>query len=662
MNKFLDLYKLLKYSNKTNDTDYLNKFNNNMDIASIYKLAKKKYINNQIGGEHIDLSECKDIFISNFHGAMVGESFIIPNNIWVIVPRGTGLINILENEEKQFFLQNKEKILEEFNKNTGKDIKLFNKNLLILKPGDSYCNVEIQIKFDNLIDEGLYKIEHAQKLVNDPFYRKINFGDVFANPLEENYLIGFNIMPKYKDILRLYLSKKNLNFEANTFKNDPKAVKNNIKNEIEKKGDRLYKISRYSKNGSLVVNNISRIMYPLLVNKTVDILNVVYDKLIQEIINFELPPNDSSAEYDSYKEIIARFQQTWGFDEQYQLITDKIKRYSRLAEQISTISFVLMRNINEINDKNLALKYTDNFTNFKKIHDNLLERLEENINYEVIFDEIFRESFDNSSSKKIGLIDNINTTINDDLYNVITFRSDGYINTLPIFNLMEKLDVNVKSLIMALYYWTSFHLIFCKVLSVMSDISLELLKKSLLSEKPMYLSDIVKLVNKTSADKKIIFSRSCQGFDSEVSIENAAKCLKYTTEFDLTNIFNQNDVSKVILAVDYIQKNNLDNIFNEEIGNQDTTLYYDLLCLITDKIKKSDVVIKIFIIYLKQNFIEIYNYFKYNMSLEIEKETKVNYFKYQFKIVILIVNLFIKSVYDKSNSVHKKNIFDIMNS
>ena len=63
--------------------------------------------------------------------------------------------------------------MEEFNKNTDKTIKLFNKNFLILKPGDSYCDVEI--KFDNIINEGLYEIQYAQHLIRDPFYRNIKF-------------------------------------------------------------------------------------------------------------------------------------------------------------------------------------------------------------------------------------------------------------------------------------------------------------------------------------------------------------------------------------------------------------------------------------------------------------------------------------------------------
>jgi hypothetical protein len=663
MNSFVKLYKLLKYSNKLNTVKYLNGVKNN-NPGPMYKLAKKTYIHNQLGGSHIDLSDCKEIYISNFHGKMMGKSFQIPNNTWVVVPYGTGLVNMLENEEKEFFLQNREKILDEFNKNNGSSIKLFNKNLLILKPGDSYCDIQIQIKFDNLVDEGLYEVEHAQKLMTDPFYRKINFGDVFPNPLKENYLIGFNISPKYKDILRLYLSKKDFNFNTNTLKNDPYSFKKNIKNKINKDYDRMYKITRFSENDNLVINNISRIMYPLLVINTIDIVNKIYAELIQQIANFELPINDDLSTHDNYTKTIVDFKELWGIDDISQTLMDNNDKYNKLISRIETISTVMKRNIEDIKRTNSHSKHADNFNKFKKINDNLVKEIRENINYEVIFDTMFQKYFDHGSSEKISLIENIKTTIENKQFLILTIDQDNYPNIIPIFNLMYSLDTNVKSLVMGIYYWTSFHLIFCKVLDVMSSISLELLKNSLMSDEPMHLSDIVKLVNKTSREKKIIFSRSCQGFDSEVSIENAARCLKYTTDsdLDLTNGFNQGDINKLILTIDYIKKNNLDNIFDEEIGDQDEGLYYDLICALNNTIRKTDILIKIFVIYLKKNFTEIYNYFKHNMELEAEQEMKVEYIKYQFKIVLLMINLFIKSVYDKTEPVHKKNILDIMNS
>lgn len=660
MNIFVKLYKLLKYSTKSNDISNLSSVKKD-NINSIYKLVKKTYINSQSGGEHIDLSDCKEIYISNFHGKMIGETFKIPNNTWVIVPYGSGLINFVKKEEKEYFLQNRNKILQEFNKNSDKSIKLFDKNLLILKPGDSYCDIEIQIKFDNLIDEGLYEIEHAQQLIMDPFYRKINFGDIFANPLKENYLINFNIEPIHKEILRLYLSNIDYDFNINTLKNDPYAFKKYLKKEIKEKGDRMYKISRFSENESLVINNISRIMYPLLVNDTIDIVDKIHTDLIQQIKNFELPVNDYSPDYVNYSSIIMNFKEIWGTIE-ILYPTDNEQRYDKLISIIATISSVINRKIEEINEKNLAVKYSDNFNKFKKINEDLAKEIKTTLNYELIFDTIFQQNFDQSSSKKINLIDNLKTLIDNKFNYILTCNFENHITTVQIFDLMESLDVNVKSLVMALYHSTSFHLIFLKVLSVMSSISLELLKNYLTKGRPTYLTDIIKLINKRSERKKIIFSRSCQGFDSNVSIENAAKCLKHSTEFDLTNIFNQNNIEKLIQTVDYIKNNNLDNIFNDEIGDQDTDLYYDLICLINNKIKKSDVIVKIFIIYLKTNFIEIFNYFQSNMSLPINKEEKIDYFKYQFKIVLLMINLFIKSVYDKVDHFHKKNILELMNN
>ncbi len=102
MNPIIDLYKLLKYSNKSNSLDYLNTVTS-QNIQSKCKSIKKSYIKNQKGGVHIDLSECEEFYISNFHGKMSGTPIKIPNNTWAIVPFGVGFVHILEQEEKEFF-------------------------------------------------------------------------------------------------------------------------------------------------------------------------------------------------------------------------------------------------------------------------------------------------------------------------------------------------------------------------------------------------------------------------------------------------------------------------------------------------------------------------------------------------------------------------------
>ena len=403
MDSFEKIYKLLKYSNKLNTIKYLGVENNN-DIDLLYKMAKKAYINGQSGGEHTDLSSCKEIYISNFHGKMVGESFTIPNNTWVIVPFGTGFVNYLGKEEKEFFLQNRDVILNEFNKNNGKTINLFGKNFFILKPGDTYCNVEITINFDNMIDEGLYEVAHAQKIIMDPFYRKINFGDIFVNPLEENYLIGFNILQKYKDIIRLVLHRKDPDFDFNTIKNDPDAFMKDVKNDLRKKGDRVSKITPFSENDYLVKNNISRILYPLFIEKTLDVVNKIYLDLIEQITNLELPIDDHSSDYDDYTKIVIDFKTTWGINEILDKTMDPNLKYNKIINTITTISYVLTRNIDKINNKNLSVKYADNLSKLKNINDELVRQLKENVNYEIIFDAIIQQNFNTSLGQKISLL------------------------------------------------------------------------------------------------------------------------------------------------------------------------------------------------------------------------------------------------------------------
>jgi hypothetical protein len=660
MDSFVKLYKLLKYSNKSNKTQYLNETKNFQNFEILHKLAKNDYLNKQKGGEYINLSECKEIYISNFHGKMVGESFKIPDNTWVIVPFGSGFVNYLGKEEKEFFLQNKDTIMENINKNNGKSFNLFGKNFLILKPNDNYCNVQIQINFDNMIDEGLYEIEHSALINRDPFYRKMNFGDIFTNPLNEDYLVGFNILQKYKEILRIYMSKKQVFFNINSIKNDPEEFYKNIKMKISSlgKSDRICKIIPYSTNDFLIKENISRILYPFFIEKTTRNIKQIYENLIQKIKNFKLPANDSSSDFNEYTKIINNFIQVWGDS---LLLNEYNLQYKNMISNISTIEYILTKIIEEIQIKNLNLKYPDNFNKLKNINDELIKDMKHKLNYEIIFDTIFKEKFSHLSTEKISLIDHIQTSIDNSFHKVLYYENDGSIVNIEIFDLIERLNVNVRSLALGLYYSTSFCLVFFRILSTMSDISLDLLKTYLTTDKPLYLSDIIESINATSDEKKIIFSRSCQGFDQSVSIENAAKCLKYTTEFDLTNVFNQNSVDIITKAILYIKDNNLDNIFNENIGHQDEKLYYDLICILSIDMSNSDIITKIFIVYLKKNYIELYNYFKFNMEIPTPTEEKVSLIKYQEKIVLLILNLFIKSVFDKVDDEHKKNISDIMN-
>jgi hypothetical protein len=283
------LYKFLKYAFKNNDIEELNNLTEN-NLKKLYKNNKQKYI--QKGGKHINLLECEEFYISNFHGEMSSKTITIPNNTFVIVPYGVGLLNVMSLEEKKFFLQNKETIIEIFNKNTDKTINIFGKNFMILKGGDKYCDVRIEMHNDYIVDEGLYELDELKKMLNDPLYRTMNFGDILYNPLKQNYLLNFNIKPIYREIVKLYIQNHDefvINTEYNIFNTDKETYIKNFIKKIINNGHRMYYIKKNTENYDLVVNNINRILFPYIEEKTKEIFKNILDNLFLSIKELEMP-------------------------------------------------------------------------------------------------------------------------------------------------------------------------------------------------------------------------------------------------------------------------------------------------------------------------------------------------------------------------------------
>lgn len=203
----------------------------------------------------------------------------------------------------------------------------------------------------------------------------------------------------------------------------------------------------------------------------------------------------------------------------------------------------------------------------------------------------------------------------------------------------------------------AFSLVKFRQLSLFSEIHLDFYKKLLFHPKDLYLSDVIQQVNKFSNKKKIIFSRSCQGLDNNMSNEEAGQCLKYTTDFNFSNVFNQNNINNISETIKYIKDKKLNNIVDEYIPDQYHDLYYDIVSVYSKIFKNTDLLVKVFILYLSQNFIEIFNSLKYSIETT---QNDPEIMMHQQKIFILILNLYIKSVYDDVNDEEKENINKIL--
>jgi hypothetical protein len=212
-----------------------------------------------------------------------------------------------------------------------------------------------------------------------------------------------------------------------------------------------------------------------------------------------------------------------------------------------------------------------------------------------------------------------------------------------------------------IFFMIFFSLVRCRQLSTFSEIHLDFYKNLLSYPKDLFLSDIIEQVNKFSDKKKIIFSRSCQGLDNNMSNEEAGKCLSYTTNFNFSNVFNQNNIDNIIETIKYIKDKKLSNIIDEYIPDQYHDLHYNIVCVYSKIFKNTDLLVKVFILYLSKNFINIFNSLKYSFEItQNNYKQQKDMFMHQIKIFILMLNLYIKSVYDVVNDIEKKNINKIL--
>jgi hypothetical protein len=618
--------------------------------------------------------------MSNFHGQMSSKTFTIPNNTFVIVPFGAGLINVMSSEEKKFFLQNKDTIIESFNKNTGKAISIFGKNFMILQAGDKYCDVRIELQNDYTLDEGLYELNELKKMLNDPLYRTMNFGDVLGNPLEQKYLLNFNIKPVYKEIVKLYIHNQDefiMNTEYNLFNSDKKTYAKNIIEKLRTIGrKRMYRLEKYTDNYDLVVNNINRILYPYVEEKTKIIFKNILDNLFLEIKELEIPKSETTANPELERE--------YNFcNNEIQLLKNAVIKFEQIEEternyqeEIITLYYNLSTILDRLMNKGCNKTHNDNYNLIVKMYENFINNIKHQINYDVIFKSIYSELFMADSEKKINIVDVVSSNIDDTKSYKFIVMVDNKIDEIGKINIYELMENNMKGLTIYdiiekskkckhfreyIFIMVGFTLVKFRQLSTFSEIHLDFYKNFLSHPKNLYLSDVINQVNKFSDKKKIIFSRSCQGLDNNMSNEQAGQCLKYTTDFNFSNVFNQNNINNITETIKYIKDKKLSNIVDEYIPDQYHDLHYDIVCIYSKLFKNTDLLVKVFILYLSQNFIEIFNSLKYSLNLSHNnKEEQKELMTYQQKIFVLMLNLYIKSVYDSVNDEEKENINKIL--
>lgn len=108
-----DLYKVYKYAIKSKNKlllDHLSPTN----MKTIYMHEKICYLNgqNQHGGVLVDPEKLKDIDIIqvSYHGSLKTNMFIIPDNIYLIIPLCCGFYNYADYSYDNFFMtQNDER-------------------------------------------------------------------------------------------------------------------------------------------------------------------------------------------------------------------------------------------------------------------------------------------------------------------------------------------------------------------------------------------------------------------------------------------------------------------------------------------------------------------------------------------------------------------------
>jgi len=637
------LYKIFKYCYKMNDYSLIN-YITPPNIREIYlqnkilyinKSNKSNKLNNQTGGELVNPEILKniDIIQTIYHGSLQNKAFIIPDNIYLILPLCCGFYNYAIHAYTEFFTNQYdekgnnipyEKVNEYIKtivNNSENIIKIGYNNYIILRPSNEYCDIYLQIHYDTTIgtmpigifDSYRYRFKIKKYSFDENEYNLNDTNEELCNFIDDEKKINI-----YNGLL--YMEK----IRIKEWKIDD--IENNQKEfslfELKDKTYLLchyitHYISKYISTYITVLKNNEEIFFKILNTSQQNIYKKIYDKQINNISRM------------NYLLIIYNFFKTYLQTNENIIINkfcaDILKITRDNITKIIDEEFFKIQKIN-ISDDNVG------YLNFLVTIKNIFFK---HINKESINDLILDQ--ESTFLDKLCLISKIN------YIQTINFETNKEIYL--IFNLVN------------IYFKLA-------VISNKDCIELECYKyiannnlKFILSNVLNYLSLRQKKIYPTDIDKQklFVFNVSCQGFSSDNICENN-KCLRKlginTSGIKYTEIFNQSSFLKIIEVIKLLNlpSYNYINIVGEEsnINTMNSILESTQLFVDSQGNNYTKSACRLMIWYFKQEYTKIYNHLIQNLFNDPES------LKESTNAIITFLNLAITLLYNKSFSQDQK--------
>lgn len=646
-------------------------------------------INLQCGGDLVDRDHLDNVSITHvvFHGHIASDrTMILPENIFLIMPICCGFTVYTSLDENEYFDDPEDSVVVKTNSDADNVLQFGRKKLLVLKPGDKYCDLEIEPVLDLMIEEGIMTHEEKRSgsRIMFPLFQSLHVMPKQAReqriqqmqnltmieghvniPIKQEYF-NSHITQDDFDLLHLMNADLRTKFikkaEDMKMMRDIDIIKSVIENDFESSQQQAILTSRH-----MMLQSATR---SLLTNHDIQILlfNVLGDKIKKELykiydyhIGFFLKNSKKTSDIEVNK-IINRLKSL------FNIKSEDSRKNLELSSGTFLEDITLLCDI--LNDLLFHVKWTyehsknqNDLTN-KELLTQVLEKMNSETSLKEILQTVMNEIFDKgvySFTKELNIENFVWVEQKTDIYNIVfeqennsTFTKSFFYYDIEDLRLVGKMmeDIRVLDSTMLNFFGGLIKI------SLMSKDEKQFLKSKYLEfpsgEVKIFLSDVINFIAsiKMPHDIKFVFSKTCQGFEDDTTTCHVSKCFSmlsrklamYDPYDEEKGVFNQKDLKILVDVLKFVGRYVEDPAYAYNFDEELNHVYFSVQCVMHSlNIKNPDVLARNFIYFINKNYPQLVEHLIYSFKAETQPQDlwKTTH----MKVIIAICNLFISETY-----------------
>lgn len=626
------LYKALKYIKKSGNNVLLDKIKNN-NILNLYYLAKNTYVKTQKGGFILNTEQLENTKLKHlsFHGTIAGnKKLIVPDEMHLIIPLCCGFTNKGSYVEYDFYAKSESEIKNIVNNSTDL-LQIGIYDYIVLRPGNIYCDIRIEIYIDININEGISTISQTAEFLKNHY-------------IDNQHEIIYTFSITQDDIDVLYYLLKNKSYKVSNITN-----LHLLKSKIQ------YTDQFYDKMNNLIINcmfdesfELFKIQYVERIHEMLNLLHTTFSNdadVMLKIAKFSNAINhviETSNENNLFENISELFDLLYNDNIYFYDILDKATKIKILrivgsCENDLHTNIILSKEMRK-QMRSIMLNNENILQFIKKLKPEKLS-LAENAKY------LFFSKYSNCN---LNFISDASTLLFDET-KFIELLSNIYVCHYGISKMCEQEKNFIRYMMKEKEYYVD-----------------------------VLLSDLLNFLKMNESGNLFIFNNSCQSFSENLKVCQAGHCLalisdKIGLNISYTEIFDNENLIDLSNALDFIKSVD-STYFNEQIPEQFTNIqnqwsvfgnewiiseidkYKKILNAYDEKFddeQKIIDIIKIYIIYVKNKFPRLYNVLIKNQNMILVERQYA-------RIIITIINMFASEFYNNASIEHKHILKRIM--